>query len=323
MAEYGKRALALLVCLALSGCGAAVTLPSEAPLPAAAPWITEPTALAAATPSPTQTATPEKAVSDLAGATAALDALCAQQPGSFSVFLRDLTTGESYAYGADTLYYGASTLKVPFALWLCAQADAGKIDLDSEVDNVFYGQTALYAGTALAQYANTATVPARAAMQAMLDDSDNNATTLLAAAWPATADTGFVEFVEELGFSAPDTCYVTEWDGLMGDISVTDLAAAMQALYDYTEGDAANAKFLRVCFGQTEYEGLYLPTGYRAISKYGSWDAAFHDAAIVFGPHPYLLCCMTDQGDTDIDFPPAPVAAMQELGKTVWWYLDG
>ena len=90
--------------------------------------------------------------------TQTLDAFCAVQPGSFSVYLQDLTSGEEYTYQADTLYYPASTLKAPYALWLCQRDDAGEIDLDAELPNQFQGSMA---GTALESFNDSATVPAR------------------------------------------------------------------------------------------------------------------------------------------------------------------
>lgn len=311
--KWAAMAGVALTCMLYTGCSAAAAMPEAA--------NTSLSMEAAEAESEIGIETEESG--GIGAAAAALDAFCAQQPGSFSVYLQDLSTGESYSYGENTLYYGASTLKVPFALWLCGRADADAIDLDTGIDNVFYGQAALYAGTDLEAYTNSASIPARTAMQAMLGDSDNNATTLLAAAWPAAFDTGFTEYVEGLGFSAAGTCSVTEDGGLAGELTVTELAAAMQALYAYTESDAANALFLRACFGQPGYKALYLPAGYHVVSKYGSWDGAFHDAAIVYAPHPYLLCCMTDQGDSTVDFPPEPVAAMQTLGQMAWECLNG
>ena len=62
--------------------------------------------------------------------------------------------------------------------------------------------------------------------------------------------------------------------------------------------------------------------GSAAAKKYGSWDYAYHDTAIVYAAHPYILVCMTDQGDAAVDFPPAATAAMQELGKRVYEGLN-
>ena len=71
-----------------------------------------------------------------------------------------------------------------------------------------------------------------------------------------------------------------------------------------------------------DHEILYVPKGVAAAKKYGSWDYAYHDTAIVYAAHPYILVCMTDQGDAAVDFPPAATAAMQELGKRVYEGLN-
>ena len=72
------------------------------------------------------------------------------------------------------------------------------------------------------------------------------------------------------------------------------------------------------CFLDAEHTALYVPDGVEAAKKYGSWDYAFHDFAIVYAERPYILCCMTDQGDQNVDFPPQVVSAMQQLGQLVY-----
>ena len=62
-----------------------------------------------------------------------LDEFCAAQPGSFSSLPANPATGESYTYNTDALYYPASLLKLPYAFWLCGQADAGTLDLEDEL----------------------------------------------------------------------------------------------------------------------------------------------------------------------------------------------
>ncbi len=103
----------------------------------------------------TPTATPAPAVS--AGLDVqALDAFCAVQRGSFSVYILDLSTGEEYSYGASTQYYPASLLKAPYALWLCDLAEEGLLDLDGELYNLYAGQLA---DTTLAAYDGEETIP--------------------------------------------------------------------------------------------------------------------------------------------------------------------
>ncbi len=49
-----------------------------------------------------------------------------------SVLYEDLTTGFSYAYKSDTVYYGCSLIKLVDAIYLINKAIAGEIDLDTE-----------------------------------------------------------------------------------------------------------------------------------------------------------------------------------------------
>lgn len=265
------------------------------------------------------TATPQEKVKTYTLNTQQLDSFCATQPGGFSVYIRDLTSGQVYTYAAEKEYYPASLLKIPFALWLCRLAEAGTLDLSGELCNLYMGQLS---DTTLAAYNDVGAVPVWTAMHAMIADSDNLAMRMLAAVWPATQDTGFQTFLGELGYHLPDSCSITMEDGIAGVMSVADAGRTMEALYDYFETGTDTAQKLRQCFLDAGHTALYIPDGVSAAKKYGSWDYAFHDLAIVYADHPYILCCMTDQGDAEVDFPAAPVAAMQTLGQMVCEQLN-
>lgn len=248
--------------------------------------------------------------------TAALDAFCAQQPSGFSVYAQDLETGTIYTYNAETEYYPASTLKAAYALWLCEQAEQGALDMEGDVYNLF--SFGALEGTKLDAYDGVSTIPAWDAMYAMITVSDNNAMDMLVSTWPASEATGFCDFLADLGFHSPYSCSMTLEDGIQGIMNVSDAGLLMQALYQYFETETSISLQLMDCFLDAEHEALYIPEGVEAAKKYGSWDYAFHDFAIVYAEHPYILCCMTDQGDQNVDFPPAVVEAMQELGMMIY-----
>lgn len=248
--------------------------------------------------------------------TASLDAFCAQQPAGFSVYAQDLETGDLYTYNTQTEYYPASTLKAAYALWLCEQAELGQLDMEGEIYNP-YSFGALE-GTKLDAYDGVSMIPAWDVMYAMITVSDNNAMEMMVSTWPADESTGFCDFLAELGFHSPYSCSMTEENGIQGIMNVTDAGLLMQALYQYFETETGTALQLLDCFLDAEHTALYVPEGVDSARKYGSWDYAFHDFAIVYAEHPYILCCMTDQGDQNVDFPPAVVEAMQELGKLVY-----
>ena len=268
---------------------------------------------------PVTTATPEPVLEETAFQgwdTAVLDAFCAQQPSGFSVYAQDLETGEIYTYNDEIEYYPASTLKAAYALWLCEQAEQGVLDMEGTVNNLFsFGRLE---GGKLDAYDGCATIPAWDVMYAMITVSDNDAMDMLVSTWPGSEETGFCDFLSELGFHAPYSCTMTLEDGIQGIMNVQDAGLLMQALYDYFETGTGTALQLMDCFLDAEHTALYIPEGVEAAKKYGSWDYAFHDFTIVYAEHPYILCCMTDQGDQNVDFPPAVVEAMQELGQLIY-----
>lgn len=286
------------------------------------PADTEPESLASqlqSTPvsKPEITATPEPTEAPFAGwDTEELDAFCARQPSGFSVYAQDLETGMVYTYNEETEYYPASTLKAAYALWLCQQAEQGYLDMEGSVYNsCAFG---VLEGGKLDAYDGVSMIPAWDVMYAMITVSDNNAMDMLVSTWPANEDTGFCDFLAELGFHAPYSCSMTPDGGIQGIMNVSDAGLLMQALYRYFDTQTSTSLQLMDCFLDAEHTALYIPEGVEAAKKYGSWDYAFHDFAIVYAEHPYILCCMTDQGDQNVDFPPAVVEAMQELGRLVY-----
>lgn len=248
--------------------------------------------------------------------TTVLDAFCARQPSGFSVYAQDLESGAIYTYNEEIEYYPASTLKAAYALWLCKQAEQGILDMEGDVSNLF--SFGMLAGSKLSAYDGCSMIPAWDVMYAMITVSDNNAMDMLVATWPGNENTGFCDFLYELGFHAPYSCSMTTEDGIQGIMNVQDAGLLMEALYEYFDTGTGTALQLMDCFLDAEHTALYIPEGVEAAKKYGSWDYAFHDFAIVYAEHPYILCCMTDQGDQNVDFPAEAVAAMQELGQLIY-----
>lgn len=220
---------------------------------------------------------------------AELDEFVQMQPGHVSLWMMDLTTEEVHECRPGG-YYCASTLKAPYALWLCKQDEAGQINLDKTIK----GST----GWEL--------------LHEMIAYSSNDATDALSKVWPGTAESGFSDFLAELGFSSPQDCEITV-KGIHGWITARDGGLAMKAIYDYCETESENADRLRTAFLDADHSLLWSPAP--AAKKYGSWDNALHDMMIVYGEKPYILSVFTDWGDKKIDFPAEGVSMMDQLGR--------
>lgn len=241
------------------------------------------------TPSPEPTPEPTPRPAFVPSALQELDNFASAQGGHVSVWLRDLETGETY-YHDDGGYYCASTLKAPYALWLCLKDEKGEIDLD----------TALKGGTGWEL------------LHQMVAQSSNSATRTLSASWRGDSQNDFGTFLRELGFSSVEGCEVS-LDGIHGWLTAEDGGLAMQAIYDYIKTDTENAQKLKKAFLDADHDILWSPAP--AAKKYGSWDKAFHDMMIVYGDKPYILSVFTDWGDEKVNFPQTSVAMMQQMGK--------
>lgn len=213
-------------------------------------------------------------------------------PGNISVWIQDIATGQTYTYQAEYSYYSASILKAPYALWLSQRDQAGEIDLNTLV-SYKSGWERVYS---------------------MIANSDNDAAYLLSKQWPSTEETGFSSFLSTIGVANPTGCEVTP-EGIHGYLTAEDGGAIMTALYNYFETDTANAQQLQQAFLDASHNLLWLPD--TAAKKYGSWDMALHDMAIVYTDNPYIIVAFSDWGDTDVDFPTEGTARMQQIGTLV------
>lgn len=245
-----------------------------------------------ATPVPTATPEPETDTDRpiTAAEAAEMDALLDGMPGSISVWIQDIQSGQTYTYKPDNGFYCASTLKAPYALWLCQRDEEGLIDLNAAVGSK--------TGWEL--------------IDPMIAHSSNGAAHDLGQMWPGNLDTGFSDFLTELGFASPEGCEVVE-EGIHGWVTGADGGRAMRALYDYFETGSVNALKLQESFLAADHDLLYCPAP--AAKKYGSWDQALHDMAIVYAERPYIISMFTDWGDAEVSFPEEGRERMQQVGQ--------
>ena len=227
---------------------------------------------------------------------AALTAYLDNLEGSVSVCCVRLSDGYTYEYDADCEYYAASLLKAPYALWLAERADSGEIDLSTD----------------LSSQDGATPQTASEAMYAMISQSDNNATAALYHLWPADEESGFGSFLQSLGVDRPDNALSDETN-IQGVFSSRDAVNILLAMEDYFESDAPHAAALKQAFLDADHP--MLESEYDMAKKYGSWEYALHDMAIVYADEPYCIAVLTSWGSADPDFPEPGTSRITEIGN--------
>ncbi|MFZ0333439.1 MAG: serine hydrolase [Candidatus Acidiferrales bacterium] len=110
--------------------------------------------------------------------TSDLNRTAASYDGVMGIFVKDLTSGETFAVNADTIFPQASSIKIPILIELMRQAQAGKLNLAERVE---IHRSALVGGSGVLQFFSEggSAVSLRDLAVLMVVLSDNSATNLI------------------------------------------------------------------------------------------------------------------------------------------------
>lgn len=110
--------------------------------------------------------------------TADLNRIALSNDGVMGVFVKDLTSGETFAVNADTIFPQASSIKIPILIALMRQAQDGKLDL---ADRIEIRPAGLVGGSGVLQFFSDggSAVSLRDLAVLMVVLSDNSATNLI------------------------------------------------------------------------------------------------------------------------------------------------
>ena len=143
------------------------------------------------------------------------------------------------------------------------------------------------------------TVPDRTAREAvalMVGQSNNSAAEQLYTRWPATAATGFVDFLSSLGLDMTGrVANLSLATGMSGNLSPAEAVRVLTALQTFFDSGTADGEELKQAF--LNARSNYLTFDWPMARKYGNWIDALHDIAIVYAPDPYYVAVFTDWGD--------------------------
>jgi beta-lactamase class A len=246
-----------------------------------------------------------------------------------AVVVRSLKGDDEIAIDPDKPFHAASTMKVPVMIELFRQAEAGQLSLDealpirnefhSIVDGSVY-QLSIGDDSDAEVYSHVGkTMTLRELCDAMITVSSNFAANLLI---ERVGVENVRKTVIRLGAGGMHVLRGVEdqkaFDkGLNNTTSAEALAVLMQKIAD---GEAvsrtADARMVEILARQKFNDGIPagLPAGTRVAHKTGTITKIHHDAAIVFGPRPYVLVVMV-RGIEDQKQSAALIAA---ISREVW-----
>ena len=233
-----------------------------------------------------------------AGAPAAFDPAAADsflsQFGGVSVSYINLFTGEFYSYdGGDTGYYAASTIKAPFAWYICSQIVSGQADPDSTIQytRAYSQYTDSEIESEKIPYGTELTLAQL--LHFMIVYSDNVALYMLASEFDVD---GFDAFLAAQGIDT-STIY-----GINTSYESSDFCAqVMRKIYGFLTRNSAD-QYAQAFEDDLKHTDVnYFSLSEPVIGKYGWWLQNLHQIGIVCDASPYVLTVMTSDGGNGTD----------------------
>lgn len=237
-----------------------------------------------------------------------LSPLIQAHKGKVAVAVKNLETGESYAYHADEPMVTASLIKFPIMVETYRQAAEKTVDLEKMV-TLKKADKVPGSGILTAHFSDGASFPLRDAVHLMIVYSDNTATNLVLdeIGIPSTAKT-----MESLGYpntKAHSKVFKRETSAFperskqfgLGSTTASEMVRLCEALSKKElvspEASEAMLKHMEACDDKDKFP-RFLPRGTKVAFKTGSLDAAKTAAGIITTPAgPVAVCVLTDDNE--------------------------
>jgi beta-lactamase class A len=228
--------------------------------------------------------------------------------GKVAVAVKNLETGESFAYHADEPMVTASLIKFPIMIEAYRQAAEKKVDLDKPI-TLKKADMVGGSGILTAHFSEGATFPLKDAIHLMIVYSDNTATNLVLdeIGIGSTAQT-----MEKMGYpntKAHSKIFKRETSVFpdrskqfgIGSTTASEMVRLCEALQKKElvspEASAAMWKHMEACDDKDKFT-RFLPTNTKVAFKTGSLNAAKTMAGIMITPGgPVAVCVLTDNNE--------------------------
>lgn len=219
---------------------------------------------------------------------ARLRGVCSPYKNELSFYYKDLVSGYSIEFRADTIYQTASVIKAPYVKYLLESG----ADLTKTLK-----MTKKQGGSSHIDEKPIGTeFTVKELMEYAIRYSDNTAYYMLNAEFGFE---GFNDYAESLGIASNKTNNLTLVfpKPRFGYLSARDAGLYFEDIACYIQQGSANAKMLKTWLTSTTIDGMLadaLGNTYEVAHKYGEQGSqAYHDAAIVYAPQPYVLTILS------------------------------
>ena len=225
---------------------------------------------------------------------------------TLAYYYEDLTTGDSVSYNPDVITYAASLIKVPYLYSVLLELEEfeaghprgadGKIvygpgEEKYNLDEIWvYDPATMYeegSGEIMEMQAGVS-MPVRQLFEYAILYSDNIAWMQL---YYRFGYDSFYRLMGRLGIQGTNVDFM--------DLTARDCAKILKDVYGYFARGSAYALWMQNLMSRSKYGHLIAEhyPGILVCHKYG-WDVeSYHDMAIVYDEHPYILVIMTDYED--------------------------
>lgn len=249
--------------------------------------------------------------------------------GDIGIYVKNLRTGKTVLYNADTVFPTASIVKVPILVGIMSRIYRGELSYDSAL---VYKDSLLYEGAdILGSFKNNEKIVLKKVMMLMLTTSDNTASLWLQSL--AGTGTRINELMDSTGLK--NTRVNSRTPGReanrtqygWGQTTPAEMGALFEKIYRNELFSPAACERMMRCLGRNYWDQeeaiSVIPPTIEVFSKNGCVNASRSEAMIVNAPkNPYVFCVFTKNNkDTNWGYDNEAWAMARKVSLLLWNYF--
>ncbi|MDR2167678.1 MAG: class A beta-lactamase-related serine hydrolase [Clostridiales bacterium] len=215
----------------------------------------------------------------------ALEEFLSGLPYPVSVYYYNLDTGFNFGFRQDEVYFAASLNKASNAFYIYYLAERGLANLDRRHT---FRASDWVGGTGVIRhlYSFGRAFSHWELLRHSVRDSDNIAFGILDSFY-AEYNPSYREFSQGL-----DRDLSLLGTARTHSVTAAEMGLLLRHIHEFFESDSIYARHFQYSMFHSDVPMIV--ADYPVAQKYGHWDGAFHDMAIVYAPSPYILVILSD-----------------------------